>query len=181
MKVRSGRRIWRYRLGVSAALLLGTPCILSAQFSSAPSKPAAVSPPSSLERRFFAAIRDGDTQKVIAYIPQGGVNVGPEAQHATYAEVEEQFQAHRGLYCKLFDSSCIEATINVGNSARTCSYRELLSDSQKVRTAASEVTRSGVRQAVLVAQVKNDKCPSQTLIDFIFNLQADGWRLFSIP
>lgn len=102
-------------------------------------------------------------------------------QHVSRKEIEEQFKSHRGLFCKLFDSSCIDAEINLGNSLRTCSDRELLTQSDKVRTASSEVTRSGVQQAVLVAEVKNDQCSNAGLIDFIFNLNADGWKLFSIP
>ncbi len=43
------------------------------------------------------------------------------------------------------------------------------------------MTRNGVQQAVLVAEVKNDQCSNAGLIDFIFNLEADGWKLFSIP
>ena len=106
---------------------------------------------------------------------------GSDAQHATQDQVEQEFLAHRGLYCKLFDSSCIQAAVNLGNSARTCSYRELLTHSKNVHTAASEITRNGVRQAVVVARIKNDRCPNQNLIDFVFNLEADGWKLFSIP
>ena len=81
--------------------------------------------------------------KVLSYIPERGVNVGSNAQHVTRKEVEEQFQSHRGLYCRLFDSSCIDATIDLGNSARICSDREMLTRSEKVRTASSEVTRNG--------------------------------------
>ncbi len=134
-----------------------------------------------LERDFFDAVREGNANKVLSYIPESGINLGPQAQHVTRKEIEQQFQSHRGLYCKLFDTSCIEAPINLENSARACSDRELLTHSEKVRTAASEVTRNSVQQAVLVAQVKNDQCPNDKLIDFIFNLNADGWKLFSAP
>jgi hypothetical protein len=134
-----------------------------------------------LEQDFLGAIRAGDARKVLSYVPKGGVNVGPQAQHMTRDDVEQQFQAHRGLYCKLFDASCIDAPIKLDNSARPCSHRDLLTQSEKVRTAASETTRNGVRQAILVAEVKNDQCPNDRLIDFIFNLEADGWKLFSIP
>jgi hypothetical protein len=34
---------------------------------------------------------------------------------------------------------------------------------------------------VLVARIENKQCPNDKLIDFIFNLEADGWKLFSIP
>ncbi len=165
---------------LATAFMLGT-CTGIAGQSPASGNSASSKAPEALEREFFAALRDGDAQKVLSYIPEGGVNVGPEARHASRDEVEQQFRSHRGLYCKLFDSSCIEAPINLENSARTCSYRELLTHSNSVRTASSEVTRSGVRQAVLVARIKNDRCPKQNLIDFIFNLEADGWKLFSIP
>jgi hypothetical protein len=144
---------------------------------------AAVTSPSTkeLEQQFFAAVRTGDAAKLMTYIPKGGINVGSEPRHVSREDFEEQFKAKRGLYCKLFDSSCIDASINLGNSLRTCSDRELLTHSQKVRTASSEVTRSGVQQAVLVAEVKNDQCSNAGLVDFIFNLDADGWKLFSIP
>ncbi len=134
-----------------------------------------------LKRQFFAVVRTGDAKKFLSYIPAGGVNLGREAQHTSREEVEQQLLAHGALYCKLFDSGCINAPIDLGNSVPTCSYRELLTHSQKVRTAATETTRNGVRQAILVAEIKNDRCTNQKLIDFIFNLEAGEWKLFSIP
>lgn len=152
-----------------------------AQASSAKSNSETSVTPAALQHDFFDAIRAGDAQQVLSFVGKGGVNVGANTQHMTQDQVEQEFAAHRGLYCKLFDSSCIQAAVNLENSARTCSYRELLSDSKSLHTAASEITRSGVRQAVLVARIKNDQCPNQKLIDFVFNLDADGWKLFSIP
>ena len=124
-------------------------------------------PVKTLEQKFFAALRAGNSKSFLAYIPKNGV------QNATRDEIAKQLQQHRGVYCKLFDSSCL--------TSQACSYRELLTRSEKVRTAASEVTRNGVRQAILVAQVQNQRCPDQKLIDFIFNLQGDSWKLFSLP
>jgi hypothetical protein len=179
------RAIWAHRLLVCCAFgtgfLLGGCGAIAAQSSPASGKSDSSVTPNVLAREFFAAIRAGDTRKVLSYVPERGVDLGPQAQPASRAEIEQQFLAHRGLYCRLFDSSCIDAPVNLDNSARACSYRELLTHSEKVRTAASEVTRNGVRQAVLVAQIKNDRCPNGKLIDFIFNLEADGWKLFSIP
>jgi hypothetical protein len=134
-----------------------------------------------LERKFFAALRDGDTDAVLSYIPEGGVNIGPSAEHVDRDTIERQLRFHHGLYCKLFDSSCIDTPIQLDNAQRPCSYRELLTHSDNVHTAASEVTRNGVQQAVLVARIQNKQCPNDRLIDFIFNLNADGWKLFSIP
>ncbi len=162
-------------------------CVLAGTFVSASPQSTAAQGASKapsakeLEQQFFAALRAGDADKVLAYIPKNGVNVGSQPLHVSREDVEQQFKAKHGLYCKLFDSSCIGAEINLGNSVRTCSDRELLTQSQKVRTASSEVTRNGVQQAVLVAEVKNDQCSNAGLIDFIFNLDADGWKLFSIP
>jgi hypothetical protein len=135
-----------------------------------------------LERDFFQIIRTGDAKQFLAYVPEGGVNIGPKAQHLSRTEVDDQLTQHTGLYCKLFDSSCVQSEIKLDNSGvRACSYRELLTNSSKVRTAATATTRNDVRQAILVAEVKNDNCSGVGLIDFIFNLQADGWKLFSIP
>jgi hypothetical protein len=167
------------RAALAAFFLLVNAGMVSAQ-SVAPADKAAKSS-KALEQNFFAAIRAGDAAKVLSYIPELGVNVGSDVRHVSRKEVEEQFQSRRGLYCRLFDSSCIDTTINLGNSARTCSDRELLTRSEKVRTASSEVTRNGVQQAVLVAETKNDQCSNSKLIDFIFNLDAYGWKLFSIP
>jgi len=163
-----------------ALMLLGSGRV-AAQSPSAKSSAETPVTPAALQRDFFDAIRAGEAQKVLSYVAKGGVNVGPDTQHMTQDQVEQEFLAHRGLYCKLFDSSCMQAPINLDNSARTCSYRELLTDSKNVHSAASEITRNGVRQAVLVARIKNDQCPNQNLIDFVFNLDADGWELFSIP
>jgi hypothetical protein len=169
------------RSGCVLALLVALAVSAAAQTSNQlPAKTTAESP-TTLEHNFFAALRAGDARKVLAYVPAGGVNVGADAQHVTREQVEKQFQSHKGLYCRLFDSACIDTPIKLDNAAPTCSYRELLTRSKKARTAASEVTRNGVRQAVLVAQVENSRCPNDKLIDFIFNLEADGWKLFSIP
>lgn len=171
---------WVVARGVLAVCLLGLGSAM-AQSASTPDKASQSESSKALEKDFFAAIRDGDANRVLSYIPKGGVNAGPDVRHLSRQEVEEQFQAHRGLYCNLFDSSCIDAAINLGNSTRVCSDREMLTHSEKARTASSEVTRNGVQQAVLVAVVTNDQCSNTKLIDFIFNLDADGWKLFSIP
>lgn len=135
-----------------------------------------------LEKDFFALMRSADEKKFLTYVPEGGVNVGREAQHLTRAEVEEQLTHHTGLYCKLFDSSCIQSEIKLDQSnVRACSYRERLAHSKDLHTAATETTRNGVRQAILVARMKNDNCSGVGLVDFIFNLHSDGWKLFSIP
>ncbi len=157
-----------------------------AQSTSAPGSPgtphASVSPQTAaLEREFFAAIRDGDAKKFLSYVPEEGLHVGPQATPLSRAEVEAQLSHHRGLYCKLFDSSCIDAPIKLDASARACSDRELLTHSEKIRTAASETVRNSVRQAILVAEVKNDPCGGASLIDFIFNDVNGEWKLFSVP
>jgi hypothetical protein len=134
-----------------------------------------------LERDFFAAIREGDAKKFLSYVPEAGVHVGPHAKLVTRIEVEQQFSHHRDLYCTLFDSSCIDASIKLDASSRACSDRELLTHSGKIRTAATETVRNSVRQAILVAEVKNDQCGGTRLIDFIFNYVQGEWKLFSIP
>lgn len=166
---------------LAACLLLLGLTMATAQSTSTAEKQNQSESAKTLERHFFSAIRNGDARKVLSYIPKSGVNAGPDAHHLTRQEVEQQFQARRGLYCYLFDSSCIDAAINLGNSKRACSDREMLTHSEKVRTASSEVTRNNVQQAILVAEVKNDQCSNVGLVDFIFNLDADGWKLFSIP
>lgn len=133
--------------------------------------------PSELESTFFAIIRDGDALQFLSYIPEDGVHLGRSADHTARTEVEEQLTKKTGLYCKLFDSSCLARETTAG----ACSYRELLTKSEKVRTASTETTRNNVRQAILVAQIQNEKCGGAVLIDFIFNDQKGGWKLFSIP
>jgi hypothetical protein len=165
---------------ISIALLAG------AQSTSAPGASktphASTSPQTAaLERDFIAAIREGDAKKFLTYVPEEGIHVGPQAKPVSRAEVEEQLSHHRGLYCKLFDSSCIDAPIKLDASSRACSDRELLTHSEKVRTAATETARNSVRQAILVAEVKNDPCGGASLIDFIFNYVQGEWRLFSVP
>jgi hypothetical protein len=169
---------WRLICG-----LLVTACgTAGAQSASPPSTPPpAAPPPAVLEREFFAAIRDGDAKKFLSFIPEQGMNVGPRAEHVTRAEVKQQLAQRRGLYCKLFDSSCIQSPVKLDAGVRACSYRELLTHSEKVRTAATEAVRGGVRQAILVAEVKNGQCAGLGLIDFIFNEGHGEWELFSAP
>ena len=137
--------------------------------------------PAVLEREFFTVVRNGNVKQFMEYVPDDGVNIGRDAEHNTRAEIESQLTSRKGLYCTLFDSSCIQSTIKLDASAPPCSYRELLTQSDKVRTASTETTRNGVRQAFLVAEVHNQKCAGPGLIDFIFNYRKDGWKLFSIP
>lgn len=134
-----------------------------------------------LERNFFAAIRDGDVKRFLSYLPDENVLVGPQAKPTSRAEVETQLSHHGDLYCKLFDSSCIDAPVKLDASARACSDRELLTHSEKVRTAASETVRNSVRQTILVAEIRNKRCGGTVLIDFIFNYVHGEWKLFSIP
>ncbi len=143
---------------------------------------ASISPQTAaLERDFFAAIREGNARKFLSYVPEEGIHVGPQAQPVSRAEVEAQLSHRRDLYCKLFDSSCIDTPIELDASTRACSDRELLTHSEKVRTAASETVRNGVRQAILVAEVKNKRCGGTNLVDFIFNYVQGEWKLFSAP
>ena len=137
--------------------------------------------PDKLKQEFFAIIRNGESDKFLSYVSAGGVNVGSTPEHLRRSDVEQQLDQHTGLYCKVFDSSCLQAPINLGNSARACSYREALTHSPNARLAATDTVRNGVHQAILVAQVSNDECPGIKLIDFIFNEQSDGWKLFSVP
>jgi len=165
---------------ICGPLLFAGSALAAAQTASAAHEMVAEQP-AALEREFFAAIREGDTKKFLSYVPEQGMNVGSRAEHVTRAEIESQFAQHRDLYCKLFDSSCIQSPMKLDASARACSYRELLTHSEKVRTAATEAVRGGVRQAILVAKVKNDQCSGLGLIDFIFNEDHGGWKLFSAP
>jgi hypothetical protein len=178
--------------GILCWLMLAGAVALSAQSDSKkPANPAASSgsnpttasgsSAAELERNFFAIVKSGDALKLLSYIPDDGVNIGRDALHTSRAEIEEQLTNRKGLYCQLFDSSCIQSTIKLDESAPACSYRELLTQSEKVRTASTETTRNHVRQAILVAEVHNQKCAGPVLIDFIFNYHQGGWKLFSIP
>lgn len=176
----------RFAFTMAFVCWLGVSMLAGQTKPSSPSGSSAHGPQSTdvkdLEHDFFAAIRSGDTAKFMSYVSSEGVSVGPKAEHVSWEEVNDQMNQHRGLYCTLFDSSCMQSEIRLDQSdVRDCSYRELLTQTKKVRTAATETTRNGVRQAILVAEMKNEHCAGVGLIDFIFNLQADGWKLFSIP
>lgn len=177
-----------FALLAAACWLSSAPMVAQDLSSASAGKPAPEKSKSSavslaqLEKDFFALVRNGEAKSVLSYVPEGGVNIGQDAQHLSHAQVEDQLTHHTGLYCKLFDSACIQSEIQLDQSnVRACSYRELLTKSQDVHTAATETTRNGVRQAILVARMKSDRCAGVGLVDFIFNLQADGWKLFSIP
>ena len=118
----------------SSVLLTQTTCARaqSASASGASGTPhVSISPQTAaLERDFFAAIREEDTKKFLSYVPEEGIHVGPQAKLVSRAEVAEQLSHRRELYCKLFDSSCIDAPIKLDASARACSDRELLTRSE---------------------------------------------------
>jgi hypothetical protein len=157
------------------ALMLNASFLLAQGSPDKPPVPAV----SRLERSFFAILRNGDGLQFLSYVSEDGVNLGRYAEHATKTEIEEQLTKKKDLYCKLFDTTCLHPA--AGDHGPSCSYRELLNQSEKVRTASTETTRNNVRQAILVAEVQNDKCGGHVLIDFIFNQQSGGWKLFSIP
>ncbi len=180
--MRGNRRICLLLWGaLCLAIFLAAVRPVAAQSGSDSGQAGASATTAALEREFFAALREGNVKAFLSYVPKQGVNLGSQPEHASREQIEQQLQSHRGLFCKLFDSSCIDAPVDLANSARICSYRELLTHSEKVNTAASEMTRSGVRQAFLVARIKNDQCANSKLIDFIFNEESGGWKLFSIP
>src|ERR1035438_8033023 len=78
---------------------------------------ASISPQTAaLERDFFAALRQANARKFLSYVPEEGLHVGPQAQPLSRAEVEEQLSHRRDLYCKLFDSSCIDTAIKIGRA-----------------------------------------------------------------
>jgi hypothetical protein len=168
---------------IALLALLWGPAYLRAQSAGEPAASTKATAPtaSELGRQVFAIIREGDALRFLGYVPEDGVNLGREAVHASRAEVEEQLTHHAGLYCKLFDSSCLHPDRKADPLALVCSYRELLTQSEKVRTASTETTRNNVRQAIVVAEVQNAKCGGHQLIDFIFNYQQGGWKLFTIP
>ena len=169
------------RLLLGCVLAIGSLGVLGPRAAAQSKSASHAESANALERKFFDALRTGDTDAILSYVPESGVNIGAGAARVTRDEIERQLRFHHGLYCKLFDSSCIDTPIQLNNAQRPCSYRELLTHSDKVHTAASEVTRNGVQQAVLVARIQNTQCPNDKLIDFIFNLNADGWKLFSVP
>lgn len=167
------------------SVLIGTSAFLAAQNDSAQataksSETTAITP-SELEKQFTAVIRNGDALKFLSYVPDDGAHLGKHADATTRGEIEEQLTHRTGLYCKLFDSACLASSSMTDDPKTACSYRELLTQSEKVRTASSEITRNGVRQAILIAQAQNQKCGGSVLIDFIFNAQKGEWKLFSIP
>jgi len=171
-------------------LVMVLPVMCAAVLAQAPRVPEKGAPspdtekpvsPAALEVEFFAVIRSGDALKFLTYIPEDGVHLGRYADHTTRSEIGDQLTHRTGLYCKLFDSACIQADSKTDPDRKPCSYRQLLTQSDKVRTASSETTRNNVRQAILVAEVHNPKCAGPGLIDFIFNYQQGGWKLFSIP
>jgi hypothetical protein len=186
MRWRAGLRRAVIFSAMLSSMLLTQTISAAAQSASPPrasrAPHASISPQTAaLERDFFAAIRAGDAGKFLSYVPKEGIHVGPLAKPVGRAEVEEQLSHRRDLYCKLFDSSCIDSPIKLDASSRACSDRELLTHSEKVRTAASETVRNGVRQAILVAEVKNNRCGGAHLVDFIFNYVHGEWKLFSVP
>ena len=156
-------------------------CAQATAGETAASAKAAAPTTSELEQKFFAIVRSGDALGFLSYVPEDGVNLGRDAQNSTRASIEDQLTHRTGLYCKLFESSCIPPPARPDPGVQLCSYRELLTQSEKVRTASTGLTRNGVRQAILVAQVQNEKCGGAVLIDFIFNYHHAGWKLFSIP
>ncbi len=177
------------RAGLRAAFVatLSLVCGSSFMFSQtagaqpAGSAKAAIPRPLELEQKFFDILRSGDALQLLSYIPEDGVNLGRDAENTSRKDIEEQLTHRTGLYCKLFDTSCLKPTGTSRPSSQVCSYRELLTQSEKVRTASTETTRNNVRQAILVAEVQNAKCGGHLLIDVIFNYQQGGWKLFSIP
>jgi hypothetical protein len=165
------------------SLLCGSNVMFGQTAGAQPAPPAktALPRPLELEQKFFDILRSGDALQLLSYVPEDGINLGRDAENTSRRDIEEQLTHRTGLYCKLFDTSCLQPSGTSGPTSQVCSYRELLTQSEKVRTASTETTRNNVRQAILVAEVQNAKCGGHLLIDVIFNHQQGGWKLFSIP
>ena len=75
------------------------------------------------------AARANPDVRLAVLAPEREVNIDQQV-----SILEDQITNQRGVYCKLFDSACIQSEIQLDNSTvHACSYRELLTKSKKVR------------------------------------------------
>ena len=99
-----------FLLGAGLWVLWGTTtlCAQTATGETGASTKSAAPTASELERQMFAIVREGDALRFLGYVPEDGVNLGRDAVHTNRAEIEDQLTHHTGVYCKLFDSTCLQ-------------------------------------------------------------------------
>jgi hypothetical protein len=57
--------------------------------------------------KLLRAFRAGDTKTFLALVHPKYFSEGAESKNYTLAELKESFRAREGMYCYLFDASCI--------------------------------------------------------------------------
>jgi hypothetical protein len=131
-----------------------------------------------LEQSLVLSIKAKDAESFLGLVSDGGMYLGVDAEKSSKKAIADQIGARKGVYCLLFESACLSAETR----RETCSYSQLLSDSDEVHTSTTLGNFDNHAQVEITLMVRNYKCNSgPESLNFIFNHEPSGWRLVAIP
>jgi hypothetical protein len=166
-------------------------CIQSG-LSSAQTQPKAAECPVSVSRdelqkelsritfRAIEAIKSGQPERLMPLFSSTGVEVGVDGPKMSLGSIRNEMSGRTGIYCLIFDSSCLATEMNAGRKkaglssfdGEILSYRDYL---MKKRPAVR------AKLWAISQRCGGSATTEDTYIDLEFQRQVDGWRITAIP
>lgn len=133
-----------------------------------------------LQQRFLRAIKEKNADLFLGFVSDDGIYLGVDSGKLSKKDVAHEIKMRKGVYCLLFDSTCLRAETH----DETCSYSysQMLSDAEKIKISTSLGNYKNTPQAEITVSVRDYRGTSSSeMLNFIFNREASGWRLIAIP
>jgi hypothetical protein len=137
-------------------------------------------------RNLVAALKNGTPASVLPFLSSRGVVLDMDGERASLAEVRRQFARRSGLYCRWFDTPCLQHEIEdqsggvfTQHTSEPRSYRDIIRLAEKTEfTVAIDPDRPSQGSASVClhgAKLSNDG--AGYLLEFGFEHTASGWKL----
>jgi hypothetical protein len=129
----------------------------------------------SVARRTLDALREGDSQFLLTIVDREGISLGIDTPRMSVARFREELVAKRGVYCVIFDSSCLGK--NGKDSGSLSSIREILLKRPSKMSASSKVEGEPRVRTVVVRKADGS---DDVLFTLMFRHEGDNWKLEQI-
>jgi hypothetical protein len=166
----------RVSLCLAAALWTFTWLPLALSQKTAADSPDVVPDAVLVARKTLDALRNGDSDFLLTVVDRSGIFMGIDTPKMSVARFKEDLAAKRGVYCVIFDSSCLGEKWR-GNSGSPSSIREILLKQPVRMSLPSKVEGAQKVRAVVVCK---DDGSGEVLLTFVFRHAGDNWKLQQI-
>jgi hypothetical protein len=137
-----------------------------------------------LQDHFLKIIKVADVKGFMKLVPDRGAFLGTDQPRSSRAAIQRSMDHRTDFYCLLFDSECLSQSRakNGEVHSHVCSYREVLTDPDKISISHTVEPHRGQILAFIDVDVSNYKCSSTgQLMRFVFVRSANDWKLRAIP